>query len=289
MVGPIATEPPVTSAPPKTVVPVLGYHSISDEYRDGTLRWSVSPADFDEQMALILARGHTPLTVSRYAAALRGEAPLPPRPVLITFDDGFADLAETALPVLIRYGLRATAYVITSRLGVQPPPGGDPTLCWDRLRELRTYGVEIGSHSRTHHALDCLRPRELRLEIARSRRELEDGLQASVSSFAYPYGYHSPAVRRAVRAAGYSSACAVKNALSHEEDDVFAIARVLIERRTGAAALETLLDGDGWPLAWRGEHLRTRGWRAYRRVRHFVHSARARRRPHDASCTAGVN
>jgi peptidoglycan/xylan/chitin deacetylase (PgdA/CDA1 family) len=152
-----------------------------------------------------------------------------------------------------------------------PAPGGDPALDWDGLRELRAHGVEIGSHSRTHHALDCLRPRELPSEITRSRRELEEGLREPVRSFAYPYGYHSPAVRRAVRAAGYSSACGVKNALSHEEDDVFAIARVLIERGTGIAGLDALLDGRGWPLAWRGEHLRTRGWRTYRRVRHFVH------------------
>jgi peptidoglycan/xylan/chitin deacetylase (PgdA/CDA1 family) len=262
---------------PRTLVPVLGYHSISDERRDGTLRWSVSPGDFDEQMALIRERGHTPLTVTRYAAVLRGLAPLPPRPVLITFDDGFADLADTALSVLRRYDLTATAYVITSRLGVAPSPGGDPVLDWDGLRELGAHGVEIGSHSRTHHALDCLRPRELHSEIAGSRRELEDGLQAPASSFAYPYGYHSPAVRRAVHAAGYSSACGVKNALSHEEDDVFAIARILIERDTGTAALDALLDGRGWPLAWRGEHLRTRGWRAYRRIRHLVHAARPRR------------
>ncbi|GAA2344939.1 hypothetical protein GCM10010170_030810 [Dactylosporangium salmoneum] len=261
-------------------MPVLGYHSISDERRDGTLRWSVSPGDFDEQMALIRGRGSTPLTVSRYAAVLRGVAPLPPRPVLITFDDGFPDLAETALPVLRRYDLTATAYVITSRLGVTRPAGSDPALDWDGLAELRAHGVEIGSHSRTHQALDCLRRRELDSEVARSRRELEDGLRAPVSSFAYPYGYHSPAVCRAVQAAGYSSACAVKNALSHEEDEVFAIARILIERDTGTEALEALLDGRGWPPAWRGEHLRTRGWRAYRQVRRVVHAARpAARRP----------
>src|SRR5690606_33546633 len=97
------------------------------------------------------------------------------------------------------------------------------------------------------------------------------------SSFAYPYGYHSQAVRRAVQAAGYSSACAVKNALSHEGDDIYAIARVLIQRDTGAAGVGDLLDGRGWPVAWRGEHLRTRGWRAYRRVRHLAHAVRRRR------------
>lgn len=262
----------------KTVVPVLGYHSISDERRDGTLRWSVSPGDFDEQMALIRERARTPLTVSEYAAALRGLAPLPPRPVLITFDDGFADLVETALPVLRRYGLTATAYVIASRVGATPSRQSDPVLDWSQLGELRTHRVEIGSHSDTHRALDCLARKELHQEIACSKRTLEDTLQAPVCSFAYPYGYHSAAVRQAVRAAGYSSACGVKNALSHQEDDIFAIARVLVERGTGTASIDALLDGHGWPLAWRGEHLRTRGWRAYRRARQLVHAARPHHR-----------
>ncbi|SBT42708.1 polysaccharide deacetylase family protein [Micromonospora narathiwatensis] len=258
----------------KTVVPVLCYHSVGDVRRDNTLRWSVSPGDFDEQMALIRERGRTPMTVSGYAAVLRGLAPPPPRPVLITFDDGFPDLAETALPVLRRHRLTATAYVIAARVGTAPPPDGDPSLDWEQLRELHAHGVEIGSHSRSHCALDCLRPSELHQEAAGSRRALEDGLGTSVRSFAYPYGYHSGAVRSAVRAAGYTSACGVKNALSHPNDDVFAIARVLIERDTGTAGIGALLDGTGWPLAWRGERLRTRGWRAYRRARHLLYTAR---------------
>ncbi|MDZ5443009.1 polysaccharide deacetylase family protein [Micromonospora sp. 4G57] len=260
---------------PKTVVPVLCYHSVGDVRRDGTLRWAVSPGDFDEQMALIRERGRTPMTASGYAAVLRGLAPLPPRPVLITFDDGFPDLAEVALPVLRRHGLMATAYVIAARVGVAPPSDGDPSLDWDQLRELHSHGVEIGSHSRSHRALDCLRPSELHQEVVGSRQVLEDGTGTSVRSLAYPYGYHSIAVRTAVRAAGYSSACGVKNALSHPDDDVFAIARVLIERKTGVAGITALLDGTGWPLAWRGERWRTRGWRAYRRARHLL----ARRAP----------
>lgn len=261
---------------PQTAVPVLCYHSIGDVRRDDTLRWSVSPGDFDEQMALIRQRGCTAMTVSGYAAVLRGLAPLPPRPVLVTFDDGFPDLVETALPLLRRHGLTATAYVIVARVGATPSPDEDPSLDWDGLRELRTHGVEIGSHSRSHRALDCLRPAELHQEVAASRQVLEDGMGTSVRSFAYPYGYHSNAVRTAVRAAGYSSACGVKNALSHPDDDVFTIARVLIERDTGVAGVGALLDGTGWPLAWRGERLRTRGWRAYRRARQLVHTARPR-------------
>ncbi len=251
-------------------VPVLCYHSVSDEQRDGTLRWSVSPGDFDEQMALLRQRGRTPLTVSGYADMLCRTVPLPPKPVLVTFDDGFADLATTALPVLRRYGITATAFVITSRLGPTGSWHGDAALDWDQLAELQAIGVEIGSHSHTHRALDCLRTAELFGETLASKRVLEDGLRKPVNCFAYPYGYYSDVVRRAVRAAGYVSACAVKNALSHAGDDVFAIARVLVERHTGVAGIDALLDGRGWPLAWRGERLRTRSWRAFRRTRHAL-------------------
>jgi peptidoglycan/xylan/chitin deacetylase (PgdA/CDA1 family) len=249
-----------------TVVPVLGYHSVSDERRDGTLRWSVSPRDFDEQMSLLRQRGHYALTVSEYADVLRRRAPLPARPVLVTFDDGFADVADVALPTLRRYGLPATAFVITSRVGTGHQSG--PALGWGQLEDLRDAGIEIGSHSHTHRALDCLSPDELRAEIRTSRRILEDGLGAPLTSFAYPYGYHDRRVRGAVVAAGYTAACAVKNALSHGDDDVFAIARVLVERDTGAAGVEAVLAGRDRPLAWSGERLRTRGWRAYRRTRH---------------------
>jgi len=285
VVGALAKERPMNHGGPWTHVPVLGYHSIGDEPRDGTLRWSVSPGDFNEHMALLKERGRTAMTVSGYAATLRGRAPLPSRPVLITFDDGFADLVSAALPVLRRYGFTATAYVITSRVGVPRTGGTDPALDWADIAELRASGVEVGSHGHTHRALDCLPRYEVRREIALSKLILEDELQEPVSSFAYPYGYSTRAVRREVCAAGYTSACGVKNALSHEQDEIFGIARVLMQRDTGAAALDALFEGRGWPLAWRGERLRTRGWRAYRKARHVVDVAGNHIRP--AADTAG--
>lgn len=251
-------------------VPVLCYHSVSDEPVDGTRRWSVSPGDFAEQMALLGAQRRSSLTVGRYVELLRAGGPMPPRPVLVTFDDGFADLLTTALPALRRYGLAATAYVITDRVGAAAPVHSPRALDWDGLGELAAAGVEIGSHGHTHAPLDCLPPARLVAETTVSRRLLERRLCRPVDSFAYPYGYHGARVRDAVRAAGYRSACAVKNALSHPQDDPFALARVLVERDTGAAGIEAILAGRGYPLAWRGERLRTRCWRAYRRARHAL-------------------
>jgi peptidoglycan/xylan/chitin deacetylase (PgdA/CDA1 family) len=269
-----------------TPIPILAYHSIGDRQREGTLRWSVSPGDFDEQMALIAERGRHALTVARYAAALRGEAELPPDPVLVTFDDGFADLATTALAVLERYGVVATAFVISGRIGTGGH-GHDAALSWEQLHELRAHGLQVGSHGHSHRALDCLPPREAEDEVRSSRRRLEEGLGTEVVSFAYPYGYSSARVRRAVQAAGYTSACAVKNALSHRDDDLFALARVLIERDTGAARIARLLDGQGAPRSWHGERLRTRGWRTYRRARRLL-GARAEGRTGVTTTTGSI-
>jgi peptidoglycan/xylan/chitin deacetylase (PgdA/CDA1 family) len=249
-----------------TPVPILAYHSIGDRPRDGTMRWSVSPGDFEEQMAALAERGRQALTVAQYAAALRGQAAPAAGAVVVTFDDGFADLATTALPVLRRYRLVATAFLVSSWVGGRAPDAG-PVLDWEQVRELRAGGVQIGSHGHSHRALDCLPPADAEREVRLSRQVLADGLGEEVVSFAYPYGDNSARLRRAVRAAGYSSACGVKNALSHEADDLFALARVLVTRDTGAARIARLLDGEGAPLSWRGERLRTRGWRAYRRMR----------------------
>jgi peptidoglycan/xylan/chitin deacetylase (PgdA/CDA1 family) len=259
----------MTPIPAGTPIPILAYHGVGDRPRDGMLRWSVSPGDFEEQMAVIAERGRQALTVAQYAAALRGETALPHHPVLITFDDGFADLAATALPVLQRYRLVATAFLVSAWVGTRSP-AGDPVLDWDQVHELRAHGIQIGSHGHSHRALDCLPAAEAEREARLSRQILADGLGEAVVSFAYPYGYSSAAVRRAVRAAGYSSACGVKNALSHQGDDPFALARVLVTRDMGTERIERLLDGEGAPLSWSGERLVTRGWRAYRRTRYLV-------------------
>ncbi len=96
---------------------------------------------------------------------------------------------------------------------------------------------------------------------------MEDVLGAGLSSFAYPHGAYDRPTRAAVRAAGFDGAAAVKNALSHTADDPFALARCTIMRDTPTRRVEELLAGRGAPLAWRHERVRTRGYRAARRVR----------------------
>jgi hypothetical protein len=127
--------------------------------------------------------------------------------------------------------------------------------------------VELGAHSVTHPHLDELDVAEIEREVFDSKRQLEQLLGRPVETFAYPYGSYDRRVRDAVAAAGFQSAAAVKNALSHREDDPLAIARWTVRSATGAQQIARVLDGRGVPCAWSHERLRTRGYRAARRCR----------------------
>lgn len=243
-------------------VPVLLYHSVSPSRADGDDPWQVTLADFKQHMALVAASGRTPLTASGYARWLRGDTDLPQRPIVVTFDDGFSDFADAALPVLDDLGIAATLFVTTGWVG---RPG---MLSPAALAELATVpSVELGAHSVSHPHVDVLGYERAAVEIGDCRRWLQDRIGSSVDSYAYPHGSHSARTRRLVVAAGYRSAYAVKNALSHAADDPFAVARYTVHAGTTRAQVEAVVAGHGAPLGWRRERLRTRGFRVVRSVR----------------------
>jgi peptidoglycan/xylan/chitin deacetylase (PgdA/CDA1 family) len=121
--------------------------------------------------------------------------------------------------------------------------GSRPILSWEQLREVRDSGIECGAHTHSHPQLDLLPLAQAQKEITQSKRMLEEHLGETISSFAYPYGYHTSAVKKLVREAGYTSACAVKNALSTPATDPFALARVLVGPDTDMDTFASLLAG----------------------------------------------
>ena len=237
------------------IIPILLYHDVADEPRDV---YALTPADFRRHMDLVAASGRRPMTVDELVDALPDG--LPERPVLVTFDDGYRDF-DVAVDAMAAAGVdAATLYVTTGQAGT---PG---MIAWSQLADLPAW-VQVGAHSRTHPQLDVLPAARLREEVVGSKDDLEQRLGRPCSSFAYPHGHHGGRVRRAVVDAGYTSAAAVKNALSHPQDDPYSLGRVTVTRDTTDADLVALLDGRGAPLSWRRERLRTKGFRAYRRLR----------------------
>jgi peptidoglycan/xylan/chitin deacetylase (PgdA/CDA1 family) len=254
------------------LVPILLYHSVSEQPSSHIRRFALTPDAFRRHLACIAEYRHTPLTLSDFVdRAYHGTTPLPERPVVITFDDGYADVHENALPALLEFGMPATLYVTSGYLRgrddktIRDPPGAMLDLV--QLRELTDSGVEVGGHTHTHPQLDTVGRARAQDEIVTCKAILEDTLQLRVRSFAYPHGYSSPVVRRLVRAAGYESACGVKNAFSSLHDDPFALARLMVRDTTRLDALEKWLQGAGAPPPPRGEPVATRVWRLVRRAR----------------------
>jgi peptidoglycan/xylan/chitin deacetylase (PgdA/CDA1 family) len=230
------------------IVPILMYHSISQDATRKYKPFAVSPALFAEHMAYLHQQANTPITVTQFInTRSKGPSALPDRPVVLTFDDGFADFFTEALPILQQYNFTATLYVTTGFIGStsrwlqREGESTRPMLTWDQLNEISASGIECGGHSHWHHQLDTLSLALARDEIVRSKRLLEDHLGQEVSTFAYPYGYHSNTIKRLVREEGYTSACTVKNEASSEATDPFALARLTVSADTSLDALATLL------------------------------------------------
>ena len=171
-------------------VPVLTFHSISTDPGPTC----ISPETFRMQMDVLAECGVTAMTCEEFLDWHRGGAPGAGRRVLITFDDGFADFATAAHPVLRERGFAAMVFVPTGKLdyredwrGAHSPPRR--LLGWSTVRELAAAGVEFGGHGVAHADLTRVPAPVRRHEIERSARELEQQLGRSVRAFAAPYGH----------------------------------------------------------------------------------------------------
>lgn len=184
-------------------VPILMYHrigSVPPGARGPYIRGlTVAPLAFAAQMRWLVANGFHAIGERQLLSALEWGGRLPPKPVMITFDDGYRDVLYNAEPVLHRLRMPATAYIITDRVG-----GPDPSfLDWGNLRALERDGFTIGSHTVHHLDLTTLSPAAAWLELDRSRALLRRRLHRAVDWFAYPAGREDAQVVALARRAGY--------------------------------------------------------------------------------------
>jgi len=250
-------------------IPILLYHSVGDDTTGPLGPYTCSPAAFRDQMAWIAEHGYSTMTVQELVETRVGARPMPDRPLLITFDDGLADFTRNALPAIRANGHTATMFVTTSATGTDGARralGGRLALTRREVADLPAAGVEVGGHSHRHAQLDLLRRSEAADQVRSCKQILEDVLQAHVSSFAYPHGYYSRSTQRLVRDAGFTAACAVRERVSHEGDDQFALARLMLTAGQSVRFLEDALGSDGVAPARRGPRTRSRVWRTVRRV-----------------------
>jgi peptidoglycan/xylan/chitin deacetylase (PgdA/CDA1 family) len=192
---------PPPNPPARSVqVPVLTYHRVASMPAVGQLDLIVDPANFAAELAAIRAAGYHAITQTQLFDALYKGARLPPKPIIISVDDGYVDDVRTILPDLKRNHMVATFFVITGRTS---EPGFVDA---NQIRELDRAGMDVGDHTAHHVDLRLLTPSELRSETTGSRQVLDHVLGHPVYFFAYPFGYYNDAVINAVRDAGFSIA-----------------------------------------------------------------------------------
>jgi peptidoglycan/xylan/chitin deacetylase (PgdA/CDA1 family) len=173
----------------------------------------MTPELFERQMAFLERAGYRTVSLER-ALGLAG-APLPDRPVVITFDDGTLDFWHHARPSLERHGFTATLFVVSGHVGGTSDWDGHlgeparPLMSWDQLRELHASGFEIGSHTHTHRPLTDLSDADARSELDRSLHAVADHLGEAPKFLAYPRGFYDVRHKQLAREAGYAGACAV--------------------------------------------------------------------------------
>ena len=181
-------------------LPVLLYHHVGPT-QPGTHRsLTVSPARFERQVRCLVRKGYRGISASDWLRWRLDGKGLPEKPVLLTFDDGYADLAQHAFPVLQEFGFKAAVYIVTGRIGStntwdeECGSGTHRLLSADQILYWVGRGIEFGAHSRTHAELTTLEPHELEEEVLGSKRDLEQLLGHRVVSFAYPFGFHNTSV-----------------------------------------------------------------------------------------------
>jgi len=249
-------------------VPALMYHQIA-ERTESTSRLAVTPRSFAQQLALLHDQGFTSVRGTDLARARAGHGVLPARPVVLTFDDGYRDFHEVALPVLQRYGFVATVFVTTGWIeeGGAGPGGPARMLSWSQLAELVAAGMEVGAHTRSHPQLDQIPAERASQELAASKDELEQRLGGPVPGMAYPFGYSSGRVRRQARQVGYDYAFAVGDAMVGEGADPMALPRLTVRRSLRLPTFSRIVWGDGLGRTFVAHRAATKGWAMVRRTR----------------------
>lgn len=249
------------------MVPVLMYHAVG-KCRDSRFeRWVISANLLFAHLEIMRSSGFRVVGLRQYLNLKQRS-----NCVILTFDDGYADFADFALPQLIETDSTATVYAVTGYVGRQAgwlPFRGEKDrrmMKWDELRAIEAKGIEVGGHSETHRELDILPLVEARAEIAGCRAALiDEGIDAS--SFCYPFGYATSRLRNIVEQVGFSSACVVGRGMADFDGDLLRLRRLEVH---GRVSPEALLDRIRGPELKLGDRLRescSPAWRAVRRVR----------------------
>ena len=227
----------VMQGPNEVIVPILLYHHIGIPQSESP--YYISPTEFERQLFLLQEWGYRTISVELLVRAIKQGAELPPKPIILTFDDGSATAFTTALPMLQKYGFTGIAYIVYNYIGL------NGYMNVDQIRVLNAAGWEIGSHSISHVDLTVRSDRQ-KDEIVDSRVKLQALLDIPILTFAYPFGaYNSDSVHYA-HFAGYIAAVGLGNEALQGKKNLFYLYRMTVNGNQSLESFALL-------LPWRGD------------------------------------
>ncbi len=246
-ITPTMTSPPAATptwavqGPGDVKVPILLYHHIAVPPANSL--YYVTPDRFDDEMRLLHNWEYTAITTSMLVEAITQGASLPPRPIIITFDDAWLDNYTAAFPIMKKYGFTGVLYLPYTYIGAPC------CLSVDQVKEMAAAGWEVGSHTLTHPNLLALDSAILRAEVVDSRKKLEALLGLPVLTFAYPFANVDSAAVDYVHFAGYIAAMDAKGFTADQgEGNLFALQREEIRGTEDAKTFIRFLPWLGDPI-----------------------------------------
>lgn len=228
----------------KLNIPILAYHHVlpANARIDESIKrspFTVSDSQFYNQMLFLSQNGYQPISFESFLKTLytSGHWRDDTRPIVITFDDGWADNFEHAFPVLKSFKFPATFFVITSYVG------SAGCMSWSQLLEMQTEKMQIESHTHTHSPLALLSNIEMQWELTHSRNLLEERLGKQVNLVSFPHGAYNNKVLKAAYNAGYS-ACGTSNfGYACTASKIYELPRILIRKNNNISQFARLCEG----------------------------------------------
>lgn len=203
----------------KDSVPVLNYHQINDRDENAL---TVHTDQFEAQMKYLADNGYHAITPAEMIAAWDNGTSLPDKPVIITFDDGYADNYRCAFPILQKYHMKGTIFLISDYIGTYPN-----YLTWTQVDEMQESGlIDFESHTLSHEQLDSTSPEETWNQVDGSKKALEWHLRKEVNFLAYPCGSYDEELQQMVKKAGYKGAFTVNFGMADKTENHYLLDRV---------------------------------------------------------------
>jgi peptidoglycan/xylan/chitin deacetylase (PgdA/CDA1 family) len=217
------------------------YHQVTPQPNAAFQKYTLTPRMFAAQMRWLKLARYVPVSFARLLDARAGRAQLPARSVIITFDDGFQDCVDYAVPILQEHHFTATFYLVAGLAGARSEWLAARGLAfklldWPTARRIEAAGFTCASHTMTHPHLAAINPAERSIELRESRALLEQQLGRPVYDLAYPFGSFDADVRALAAEAGYRTACTTKIGRSRIDGDPLALDRIPV------SGTESLID-----------------------------------------------